>query len=80
MLADLLFDAKQPNHALAEYELDLKYNPNGFNGLYGAGRAAEMAGQPKKAHDFYALLVSICAGTGSQRPEVAAAKDALARR
>jgi hypothetical protein len=80
MLADLLLDAKRPDHALVEYELDLKYNPNRFNGLYGAGRAAEIAGQPQKAHDFYALLVSICAGAASQRPELAYAKDALAKR
>ena len=49
MLADLLLEAKHPDQALAEYETDLKFNPNRFNGLYGAASAAEMAGKNEKA-------------------------------
>ena len=33
MLADLLLETKHPEQALAEYETDLKFNPNRFNGL-----------------------------------------------
>src|ERR1700690_556626 len=45
MLADLLLETKHPEQALAEFETALKFNPNRFNGLYGAARAAEMSGQ-----------------------------------
>ena len=35
MLGDLLLETKHPDQALTEYETDLKFNPNRFNGLYG---------------------------------------------
>ena len=59
MLADLLLEAKHPDQALAEYETDLKFNPNRFNGLYGAASAAEMAGKNEKAVGYYAQLVKV---------------------
>src|SRR6202040_4038524 len=62
MLADLLLETKHPDQALAEYETDLKFNPNRFNGLYGAASAAEMAGNSEKASAYYAQLVKVCAG------------------
>ena len=77
MLADMLLDAKKPEQALAEYELDLKFNPNRFNGLYGAGLAAEQAGQPQKSREFYRQLTSMCADSKSRRPELAHAVEAL---
>jgi tetratricopeptide (TPR) repeat protein len=43
MLADVLQEMGRPGEALAEYEKSLKADPNRFNGLYGAGRAAELA-------------------------------------
>src|SRR5262249_39813616 len=36
MVAEILLMAKRAEQALAEYETDLKFNPNRFNGLYGA--------------------------------------------
>ncbi len=50
MLADLLLEAHRPQQALAEYQTDLKLNPNRFNGLYGAARAAEAAGKQSEAN------------------------------
>ena len=80
MLADMLLDAKKPEQALAEYELDLKFNPNRFNGLYGAGRAAEVLGQHEKARQYYEQLLTNCAGSHSQRSELAHATTAMAGR
>jgi hypothetical protein len=74
MLADLLLDANRPVEALREYEISLNTDPNRFNGLAGAARAAELAKQPEKAADFYAQLVKMCAGSTSDRPELARAK------
>src|SRR6267378_7489205 len=74
MVAEILMLAKRPEQALAEYETDLKFNPNRFNGLYGAAQAAEMAGRQEKASQYYAELVKVCAGSNSDRPELNRAK------
>ena len=80
MLADLLLETKHPDQALAEYEADLKFNPNRFNGLYGAAKAAEMAGKNEKATSYYAQLVKICHGSSSDRPELGRAKALVAQK
>jgi len=77
MLADMLVEMKRPEQALAEYQGDLKFNPQRFDGLYGAARAAEMASQPLQAAEYYALLVKTCEGSTSARPELAKAKQAV---
>ena len=79
MLADLLLEAKHPDLALAEYETDLKFNPNRFNGLYGAANAAEQAGKNEKAAAYYAQLVKSCGGSNSDRPELGRAKALVAK-
>jgi len=79
LLADLLLELNRPAEALAEYEASLKSNPNRFNGLYGAARAAEMAGKAEKANTYYAQLVKSCAGSTSDRPELSRAKSLLAK-
>jgi tetratricopeptide (TPR) repeat protein len=80
MLADLLLEAKRPQEALAEYQSDLRFNPNRFNGLYGAARAAEAAGQSQKANEYYAQLLKVCEGSASDRPELARAKELVAKK
>jgi len=80
MLADMMLDMNRPEQALTEYEADLKFNPNRFNGLYGAARAAEMAGKSDKSSSYYARLVKICDGSNSDRPELSRAKSLLAQK
>jgi tetratricopeptide (TPR) repeat protein len=80
MLADLLLEAKRPQQALAEYQTDLKLNPNRFNALYGAARAAEQAGRQSDANEYYALLLTICEGGSSTRPELSHARELLAKK
>ncbi len=80
MLAEVLLMAKRPEQALAEYEADLKFNPNRFNGLYGAAQAAEMAGKQEKASQYYAELVKVCSGSSSDRPELMRAKGLVAQK
>jgi tetratricopeptide (TPR) repeat protein len=79
-LADLLLEAKRPQQALAEYQTDLKLNPNRFNALYGAARAAEAAGKQKDASEYYALLLKVCDGSGSTRPELSRARELVAQK
>jgi tetratricopeptide (TPR) repeat protein len=80
MIADMLLEAKRPQQALAEYQTDLKLNPNRFNGLYGAARAAELAGKQSEANEYYALLLKDCDGSNSTRPELSRAKELLAKK
>lgn len=80
MLADLLLEAKRPQEALVEYQTDLKLNPNRFNGLYGAARAAEEASKQNAAEEYYALLVKTCEGGSSPRPELSRAKKLVAEK
>src|SRR5271165_6257278 len=80
MIAEILLEAKRPQQALAEYQADLKYSPNRFNGLYGAARAAEEAGRQSDANEYYALLVKTCEGGSSTRPELSHARELLAKK
>jgi tetratricopeptide (TPR) repeat protein len=80
MVAEILTMAKRPDQALAEYETDLKFNPNRFNGLYGAAHAAELAGKQEKATQYYAELVKVCEGSSSDRPELNRAKGLVAQK
>ncbi len=80
MIAEMLLEAKRPQQALAEYQTDLKLNPNRFNGLYGAARAAEAAGKQSDANEYYAMLVKTCEGGDSTRPELSRAKELLAKK
>jgi tetratricopeptide (TPR) repeat protein len=80
MLADMLLTLNRPAEALAEYESALKTDPNRFNGLAGAARAAEFAHQTKKASIYYAQLLKNCNdGKNSDRPELARAKNMVAK-
>jgi tetratricopeptide (TPR) repeat protein len=79
-LADLLLEAKRPQQALAEYQTDLKLNPNRFNALYGAARAAEAAGKQKDASEYYALLLKVCDGSNSTRAELSRARELVAQK
>jgi tetratricopeptide (TPR) repeat protein len=79
MLADMLLESGQPQEALVEYRQALKLSPNRFNGLFGAGSAAEAAGETVEARRYYAaLLKSTGDGAGSDRPEIAHAKAEVA--
>jgi tetratricopeptide (TPR) repeat protein len=79
MLADMLLEMGRPQEALTEYEKSLKTDPNRFNGLFGAGRAAELARQPEKAAGYYAQLLKNCGSqVNSPRPELSHARAFLA--
>jgi tetratricopeptide (TPR) repeat protein len=80
MIADILLEAKRPKQALAEYQTDLKFNPNRFNGLSGAARAAEDSGNARDANEYYALLLKVCDGGSSTRPELSHARELLAKK
>ena len=78
LLGDLLLELGRPSEAFKEYEVSLQSSPNRFKGLYGAGRAAELAGDQAKAREFYLKLVAVCEKADGGRPELAHAKKFLA--
>jgi tetratricopeptide (TPR) repeat protein len=77
MLADMLLELQRPEEALTEYEISLRTDPNRFNGLYGAAQAATQAKQKQRADAYYAQLLKNCAGSRSDRSELAQAKTVL---
>jgi hypothetical protein len=76
LLGEMLLEANQPANALKEFEANLKKEPNRFRSVYGAGRAAESAGDAAKARTYYAQLVKMCErGDPQGRPELAHARQ-----
>jgi tetratricopeptide (TPR) repeat protein len=73
LLAEMLLEMGYKEKALMAYQEDLITHPNRFNGLYGAGLAAEKSGDKKNAISYYRRLAEICSGN-SGRPELAAAE------
>ena len=79
LLADMLRENGRPADALVEYETDLREAPNRWNGLFGAARSAELAGDLGKARQFYAKLLENGAGRSGDREDIKQARDFLAR-
>jgi tetratricopeptide (TPR) repeat protein len=78
MQADMLLELKRPAEALAAYKSALRDSPRRFDSLYGAARAAELAGNAAEAREYYATLVQSC-GAVADRAELQTAKDYLAK-
>jgi tetratricopeptide (TPR) repeat protein len=76
-LGELLLELKQAAAALAEFEKSLQTAPNRFNGLYGAARAAKLAGNDAEARNYYTKLIAVSRYADSARPELQEAKAFL---
>ena len=80
LLGELLLQQGQAPAALREFEAAIKENPNRYRGLYGAARAAEMAGDRAKAVGYYEKLVALSSKADTARPEIARAKAFIGAR
>lgn len=80
LLGDMLLLLEKHREAITAYEASLEISPNRFNSLYGAGRAAELAGDSEKARSYYAKLVEISAEADNVRTEIKQAKSFLAKK
>src|SRR5687767_4797370 len=79
-LGELLLELKQPAAALQEFEVSFRSTPNRFNGLYGAARAARLAGNQQAARSYYTKLLTLSRYADTPRPEIAEARTFLAKR
>lgn len=80
LLGEMLLELKQPAQALKEFEASHVREPNRFRGYDGAARAADAAGDRRKATDYYAKLMELAKKGASQRPELARARAYVAQR
>lgn len=59
LLGDMLLETARPAEALTAYEAVLAASPNRLNTLFGAGLAAERAGEKAKARQYYEQLTKV---------------------
>jgi tetratricopeptide (TPR) repeat protein len=79
LLAELLLRRGEPAQALAEFRAVLAKEPDRFRALYGAARAAALAGDRAAASAWYGRLLEICGRADAPgRPELAEARAYLA--
>jgi tetratricopeptide (TPR) repeat protein len=63
MLGDFLLAANRPQEALDAYERSLKDSPGRLNGLSGAARAAQLAGDRDTARTYYTQVAKLLTNT-----------------
>jgi tetratricopeptide (TPR) repeat protein len=80
LLGDMLLEMNRPAEALQAFETSEKHDPNRFRGLYGAGKAAALAGDQGKAKSYYEKLLVLAKNADTERPEVIEAKAFLAKK
>jgi tetratricopeptide (TPR) repeat protein len=73
-LAEMLLAADRPAEALKEFEAVQQVEPNRSPALYGAGRAAELAGDRAAAKRYYGRVVELAATADTVRPEIETAR------
>ena len=75
LLGDMLLAQGEAGAALKEYERSLQNAPNRLRGFYGAAKAAEAAGDGKKAGDYYVKLVRLTKDSDGDRAEIREARE-----
>jgi tetratricopeptide (TPR) repeat protein len=73
-LGELLLELKRPAEALREYEASLTRAPRRLAGLYGAARAARLAGNASQASRYYAQLLEVAGKGDGTRAEILEAR------
>ncbi len=77
LLGDMYMQMNLPGKALTAYETDLQKHPNRFNGLYGAGLAAEKSGNKAKAKTYFKQLMHVAGSSENARAEIQYGKKML---
>jgi len=77
LLGEMLLELGRPADALPEFAAVLNAAPYRFNALYGAGRAAQLAGNDAKAREYFAKLIQLGREADTNRAELTEAKKFL---
>ena len=80
LLGEMLLEMNRPADALQAFETSEKHDPNRFRGIYGAAKAAMLAGDQAKAKSYYERLVVLAQNADTERPELIEAKAFLAKK
>ena len=80
LLGDMLVLLGKYDEAIDAYEATLLVSPNRFNSLYGAGYAAQNAGDFKKAKFYYEKLIALTSGIDSDRSCLKIVKEFLSKK
>src|SRR6266849_1571778 len=75
----MLLDRGMAADALAAFEATIKKEPNRLNATLGAAKAAEKLGDKAKATANYQKLATLASAADTDRPDLAAAREFLAR-
>ena len=75
----MLLERGMAKEALAAFEATMKKEPNRFNAIAGAAKAAERLGDQAKAKDYYQKLTTLAGNANTVRPDLAAARAFLAK-
>ena len=78
LLGEMLLEMNRPADALQTFETSDKHDPNRFRGLYGAGKAAALAGDQAKAKSYFERLLTLAKSADTERPETKEAQAFLA--
>ncbi len=76
----MLLDRGMAADALIAFEATLKKEPNRFNAVSGAAKAAEKLGQREKATSYYKKLIELASDSIAERSDLTVAKRFLAKR
>jgi tetratricopeptide (TPR) repeat protein len=80
LLGEMLLEMKQPAEALEAFHTSEKHDPNRFRGVYGAAKAAALAGDQPKAKSYYEKLLALAKNADTERPEIIEAKAFFAKK
>ncbi len=78
--AGMLLESGMAKEALAAFEATLKKEPNRLDAYVGAAKAAEKAGDPAKAREYYGKVVAIASDADKTRADVNDARVFLAKK
>jgi tetratricopeptide (TPR) repeat protein len=81
LFGEMLLAANQPTAALAQFEATMKKEPGRFRALYGAGKAAQLAGSGGVSRKYFQELLKVCEhGDRPGRAEFREAAQAVAQK
>lgn len=78
LLGEMLLELGRPKEALTAFRATIDKEPGRFRGLYGGAIAAEAAGQPELAREYFEQLLALCEHADPDgRVELARAREYL---